>query len=252
MNDPVKTVTFPQQRPFDRLRAKLRFVWVVVVFFLISPPLFVAFWAVLPFSVEWSYWNCAVMAMRGYMWAAGGKGKAIGLDNIPKDRAFVFVCNHISHFDICAAMSRLGLRLYFVAKKEIVKIPFLGWCLVPLDMFLIDRSSTEAAYRSVQAAATSLRESRRNVFMYPEGGISRTGKLQPFKKGAFTMAIEAGVPIVPVIVRRTNAVFSALTMEARPGTYEIEVLAPIETEGYTLESREKLMETVREAMDAAV
>lgn len=238
-------------RPFDTMRAKIRFWFVVVMINLINIPGGAICFATVWFVNAWAYWNTGVRWMGYYLNLAGMKIRTIGAEKIRRDRPVVFISNHLSHLDICACMKHLPVRLHFIAKKELLRVPIFGWALVPLGMYMIDRSTTDKAYESIKKAARNVREKNECVLIYPEGGISRTGKIQPFKKGAFTLAIEAGVPIVPLLMKNTGALFSVPRMECRPGSAEIHVLDPIPTEGYTSDTKEELMKKVYAAMKNA-
>lgn len=238
-------------RPFDTLRARVRFFWVVIgMFFTNIPYGSVCFMFVWWFR-DWCYWNLGVAVMHIYLRLAGIKVIPIGLEKLKPKQSAVFVSSHQSHFDIAAAMAHLPIRWYFIAKKELRKIPIFGQALGPLGMYMIDRSTTEKAYASIQKAVQDLKHKVRHILLYPEGGISKTGKLQSFKKGAFILAIEAGVPIVPIMMYDSAKVFSAGRMESRPGKIRIEVLDEIETTGYTLDNKEELIEKVHRVMKEA-
>jgi len=197
------------------------------------------------FFDEWSYRTFGVTTLRWYLYAAGIRVKAIGMDRIRKDRPAVYVSNHLSHMDIGAAMVSFPIRIYFVAKRELIRIPIFGWALPRFKMFMIDRSTREKAYESIRAAGKRIRTQGHNVLVYPEGGISKTGETQPFKKGAFVIAVEAGVPIVPVVVRGSNLLFSVFRWESRPGIVEIEILPEVDTSGYTPDNVQPLIDKVR-------
>lgn len=205
-----------------------------------------AFWPGLVYKI------IVVWGMRTYLLCAGIRIRKIGLDNIRHDRPAVYVSNHLSHMDIPAAVSGLDIRIFFMAKKSLLKIPFLGWAIPALRMFLVDRSTTEKAYRSIKNAAIRIREKGDNVLVYPEGGISIDGNLQPFKKGGFVIAVESGAPIVPIVLRGSNLLFDARKGECRPGVMELEILPEIDTTGYTQETKQELMEKVHAVFEEHV
>ncbi len=244
MNKGKKVSEYSYDRPLDKLRATIRFFFVVIgvnvtnVF--TGTPFFIFAW----FYIEWCYWTFGVPSMKAYLFLAGIKIKTIGLEKINLNRPAVYVSNHQSHMDIPAQMAALGIRFYFVAKKELGKIPIFGWALPVLGMFMIDRSTTEKAYESIRKAARSIKRENKNVLIYPEGGISKTGRIKDFKKGAFALAIAAGVPIVPLLVSGSGKLFSAHRRESRPGIMEIEVLDEVDTSGYSEKDKQELMEKV--------
>lgn len=238
-------------RPFDKLRAKIRFFWVIIGMFFTNIPYGSTCFMFVWWFRDWCYWNLGVAVMHIYLRLAKIKVIPIGLEKLNANKSAVFVSSHQSHFDIAAAMAHLPIRWYFIAKKELWKIPIFGQALGPLGMYMIDRSSTEKAYESIQKAADDMKTKVRHILLYPEGGISKSGKLQRFKKGAFILAIQAGVPIIPIMMRDSVKLFSSSRMECRPGTMIIEVLDEIDTSGYTMDTNIELMEKVYRVMKEA-
>jgi 1-acyl-sn-glycerol-3-phosphate acyltransferase len=238
-------------RPFDRLRARIRFIFVIIgiqfVNVIFGAPVFLLSWL----FYEGVYWVAGVTGMRAYLLLGGIRVKIKGKKYIRPDHPAVYISSHQSHFDIPIAMSALGIRLCFIAKRELLKIPIFGWALPLLGMLMIDRSTPEKAYQSILDAAIRIREKNNHVLIYPEGGISKTRKLQPFKKGGFRLAIQAGVPIVPLLNHNSGQRLSANRMQSRPGNVYLEVLEPIATSNYTLDTIDELMEKVFESMEKA-
>jgi 1-acyl-sn-glycerol-3-phosphate acyltransferase len=127
----------------------------------------------------------------------------------------VLVSNHISGYDIFAIAGVMPGPFAFVAKKELERIPVFGRAWKAAGHISIDRSDRQKAIQSLQRAAEKMRRDRTAVIIYPEGTRSRSGALQPFKKGAFVLAQQAGVPIVPVVVRDSDLI-------QRPGSHRID------------------------------
>jgi 1-acyl-sn-glycerol-3-phosphate acyltransferase len=117
-----------------------------------------------------------------------------------------------------------------LAKKELLKVPILGYGMGFVNIMAIDRSNRQRAIQTVQAATERIR-SGVSFGVFADGTRARPGKLLPFKKGAFYMAIEAGVPIVPVAMKNTDLLMGKGTGEARAGTIEMVLLPPVETRG---------------------
>lgn len=235
-------------RPLDKLRAKIRFFFVLiglnVVNVVFSTPFFIFAW----WFLDWCYWTFGINAMKMYLVLTGIKVKVNGHEKIRGDRPAVYISNHQSHMDIPAEMVGIKVRFYFVVKKELGRIPVFGWTLPVFKMFMIDRSTSEKAYQSIMKAARSIRKENRSVLIYPEGGISKKGKIRKYKKGAVVLAIAAGVPIVPLLIKDSGKRFSVHRMESRPGTVEIEVLDEVDTTGYTDENKDELLEKVHRIM----
>jgi 1-acyl-sn-glycerol-3-phosphate acyltransferase len=153
-----------------------------------------------------------------------------GMENIDALRPYVFMSNHVSHADSPALALVISHPLHWVFKKELAQIPVFGWVLLACGQIMVDRSDPEKSRA------------------YPEGTRSRDGNLQRFKKGGFWMALQVGLPIVPVRVSGSREVVPADTLRIRPGTVTVEIFPPIETRGKTAADIPDLMARVREAM----
>ena len=158
-------------------------------------------------------------------------------------RPYVFMSNHKSQFDILALVDALPeFQLRWVAKKELTRVPVFGWALQNTGHIIIDRTQHAQAVASLREARDQLQEGI-SVVIFPEG--TRAGAddpLLPFKKGGFMMALEAGFPIVPVVVRGSDSVLPSHSIWIQPGDIEVVVGAPIPVAG---RSRDEVMERVR-------
>ncbi len=165
------------------------------------------------------------------------------------DGPYIFTPNHQSHFDIVALLGYLPGDNRFAAKKDLFREPVLGAVMRTLGMIPIDRSDSEGSIRRLR----SLKDRNFSVVIFPEGTRSRDDSLLPFKKGAFVAAIELGIPIVPVVCRGTTGVMpKGGYLSILPGWVEMTVLEPIATTGLTYEDRDRLRDTVRERIAAAL
>ncbi len=156
----------------------------------------------------------------------------------------VYTINHSSDWDIFAMALHLPPRTRGVAKRELGWIPFFGWALHLSGMIMVDRRNHTRAVRQLEAAAKKIRDGR-PIFMAPEGTRSRSGELLPFKKGAFVLAIQAQVPVVPIVIKGAYEVQVRHSLRLNPGTVTIQFLEPIPTAGLTLDDRDALIEKVR-------
>ncbi len=158
-------------------------------------------------------------------------------------RPYVFMSNHASHFDVLAVVAALPeFQLRWVAKRELLDIPVFGWALRRAGHIIIDRSNPEQAVASLRAARAQM-ETGVSVMIFPEG--TREGhdhELLPLKKGGFMLAIETGVPIVPIAVRGSRAILSRDDWRIHGGEIEVLVGRPIEVAGA---DRETLMRRVQ-------
>ena len=143
----------------------------------------------------------------------------------------------------------LPAQLRIAAKKVLFSIPFMGWHLRRAGHIPIDRSSTQNAVASMRQAARYIHGGI-CAFIFPEGTRSRDGALQPFKKGGFKLAIQAGVPIIPITIIGSRQVLPRDSIIFRPGLIDMYVDAPIPTTGLTEDDIEPLMQAVRAAMIA--
>lgn len=162
-------------------------------------------------------------------------------------KPYFFAMNHQSLFDIVAAFVCIPENLRFVAKKSLRAIPFLGWYMSVTGMVFIDRKNRDDAKRSLEEACEKIR-SGISILTFPEGTRSRDGRLLPFKKGLFIMAIQAGVPIVPVAIEGCQNLLERDTLRIQPCRIDFVIGKPIPTAGLTMDDRDALMQRVRDAM----
>jgi 1-acyl-sn-glycerol-3-phosphate acyltransferase len=172
-----------------------------------------------------------------------------GLENVPLRAPVIFMSNHQSQVDIAAIIDSLPppVSWRFVAKKELVRVPVFGWCLVTTGQIIIDRGDREKAVASLRHAAERIRNGA-SVIVFPEGTRSPTGSLRPFKSGPFHLAVEAQVPIIPVTVSGSQRITPKGRLEVHPGQVKIVFGKPIPTRGVRLEERAQLKTRVREAI----
>lgn len=179
------------------------------------------------------------------------KVEAEGQEHIDPGQPYVFMSNHQSNFDIAATIHTIPVSFRFVAKRELARIPIFGWALVLGGHIVIDRGNTEQAVQSLRRAAEKIRRGV-NVIIYPEGTRSPTGRLGPFKSGGFHLALQAGVPIVPISVSGSHRIAPKKSLRIRGGRIKVVYGRPISTEGLGPEDRKLLMERVRRAILAGL
>lgn len=166
----------------------------------------------------------------GLLKAAGAKVVVEGGEGIDWSKPHIFLMNHQSAIDIPVAFLVLKTPLRFVAKRVLAKVPFLGWYMAATRMIFVDRDRSAQAVESIRKAGQRIREGA-SILAYPEGTRSRNSQILPFKKGAFVVAVEAQVPVVPVAIAHADQVLSSTGFRVRPGTIRVRIGAPIETAG---------------------
>jgi len=192
-----------------------------------APPVLLAAWLTGNHELVYPW---AFFGARNWLRLSGAKVKVSGGERLNPDQIYVFISNHRSYLDTATLFVYTGRRLGLLAKKELLNVPILGYGMGFVNVMAIDRSNSERA-RATVAAATERIRSGRSFGVFAEGTRARPGEFLPFKKGAFYMAAQAGVPIVPVAIKNTDSLMGKGTGEARPGTIEMVMLAPVSTEG---------------------
>lgn len=157
----------------------------------------------------------------------------------------VLVANHESWFDVFALVAHLPVDYRFVGKVELTRIPFFGRAWLAAGHIPVDRGDRQRAIASLDHAGEILHRDKAVVVMFPEGTRSPDGDLLPFKKGAFVLAVQAGVPVIPLGVRGSRDVMPKGSFRIRPGTVELHVGEPISTEGMTVQDRDDLLVEAR-------
>ena len=176
--------------------------------------------------------------------------KTRGAEFLDPARHYVYISNHASGIDIPAVVVGIPDDIRFVLKKELTRIPIWGWALKYGHYIVIDRGKARDAMKSLDEAAERMRNGA-SVFLFAEGTRTRDGKLQKFKRGAFTLAIKSGIPIVPVTINNTFSILPKGSLRVQPADIELVFGKPIPT--MLLDGREaeqQLMEQVREAISA--
>ncbi len=178
------------------------------------------------------------------LWAGGAKLVVHGAENVDPKRPTIYVANHQSTIDIPAHFMSVPVNFRYVAKSQLRWVPFIGWYLWLAGHVLIDRSNRRAAISSLDAAAKRIRGGV-SIFLYPEGTRSDDGRVLPFKKGPFALALQARVPICPVTIEGSGKIMPKNSWNITPGTIHVKIGAPIDTTGFATEDREGLARHVR-------
>jgi 1-acyl-sn-glycerol-3-phosphate acyltransferase len=178
----------------------------------------------------------------------GARVRLHGAENLPAaGTPVVYMANHQSYMDIPALFGYLPVQFRIIAKESLFKVPFMGWHLSRAGNIPINRSNRREAMRSIKEAVKRIREGT-SVVVFPEGTRSRTGILQPLKAGSFKLAVQAGVPIVPVTIVGTCKVLPKDSLVFHPGRVDVYVGPPVATKDVPDEHLDDLIERVRATM----
>ncbi len=173
-----------------------------------------------------------------------------GRENALPDETYVIMSNHQSLYDIPVLFRSLQRRIRMVAKKELFYVPIWAQAMRRAGFVEVDRQRRERAIESLNQAGKALREGR-NIWIAPEGTRSKTGRLGPFKKGGFYLAINAGAKILPVTIQGTRDALPADGWRVRNGArVHVTIGEPVDARAYGVERRDELMAAVRDAIAA--
>jgi 1-acyl-sn-glycerol-3-phosphate acyltransferase len=193
--------------------------------------------------------KCARAWARLILKTTGVRVRVSGLERLDSSRSYVFAANHQSIYDIPIVFTALPYQLRIVAKDSLGRIPFLGWHLQRTGHLLVDRSRPGAAIVKKMARLVGERHS---LIVFPEGTRSLDGTVARFKGGSFVLALEAGVPIVPISISGSRQVMRKGQLMVRPGDVTVTVHEPIETKAVARAAVRELAERVRERVRAFV
>src|SRR4029450_1478051 len=174
----------------------------------------------------------------------GVRVEVTGIERLDPNQTYIFTPNHQSLIEVPLFVAYLGRNPAYLGKKEIFKYPVFGYGIRLIGAVPVARSNSPAAVESAKAATKNLRRGKSYV-VYPEGTRSRDGRMLPFKKGAFMMAIDAGVPVVPVTVSGATRIMPKAQVKVFPSTVRITVHEPLSTVGYSKGNVFQLMERTR-------
>ena len=212
--------------------------------------------ALFRWSGSQGFWAIAPGYIRLVAWLFGIRRKLEGFENLPLEiqkgrQPVIFVGNHTSLFDPPLLISTLPTHPVFMAKRELAYVPFLGWVIWLADFIFIYRGNRSKALASLKLAARRIHDGQ-SIAAFPEGTRSRTGTLLPFKKGAFNLAWEAQVPVVPIGILGGRNILPADDWRVAPGDYIIRVGTPVDPASCAnAEALKKILEdAVRELLKA--
>jgi len=180
---------------------------------------------------------------------AGVRVETSGLDQLDPARTYIFMSNHVSNLDPPITIPLIPRRTSVMVKKELFSIPILGRAMRMGSLVPVDRGNRDAGIESVRASKQVVQQGL-NMTVYVEGHRSFDGRLMPFKKGPFYLAMECGVPVVPVTITGTHYLMPKGRFAIKRGTATVIFHPPIGPADFG--SRECLMEKVRAAIDSGL
>jgi 1-acyl-sn-glycerol-3-phosphate acyltransferase len=181
----------------------------------------------------------------------GVRVEATGQERLDPNQTYIFTPNHQSLIEVPLFVTYLGRNPAYLGKKEVFKYPVFGYGIRLIGVVPVDRSNSPAAVESAKLATENLRRGKSYV-VYPEGTRSRDGRMLPFKKGAFMMAIDAEVPVVPVTVSGATKIMPKAQVKVYPSTVHITIHDPISTAGYSKDNVVELLERTRAQIFSAL
>lgn len=212
----------------------------------LGPPILLVAWLVNKHDLVYPV---ATFGARWWLRLSGVRVKVRGVELLDPEQAYVFVSNHRSYLDTATLFVYTGRRIGLLAKKELLKVPVLGVGMGFVNVMAIDRTNRDSAIRTTEAAARRI-QSGVSFAVFVEGTRAKPGELLPFKKGAFYMARQAGVPVVPVAIKNSDVLMGKGTGEARAGTLEMVLMKPVEIVGVTTdEEMDSFIASVRASIE---
>ncbi len=205
-------------------------------------------WTLITGKIGFLYW-AGMTITRAVVKITGTKVAVLGLDQIDPSGTYIFMSNHVSNLDPAILMPLIPRRTSVMVKKEMWRIPILGYAFNLAALVPVDRSNLKAAARSVRSAADVLRQGI-NMMVYPEGTRSRDGRLLPFKRGAFHLAAETGCPIVPVTMLNTFEMMPRGSLTAKGGTATVIFHPLIDPKNFA--STEEMAQATEDAIRSAL
>jgi 1-acyl-sn-glycerol-3-phosphate acyltransferase len=187
-------------------------------------------------------WAKVILKVSGISVAAAGK------ENVDEDVPRIYMTNHQSYFDIFALLAHLPVDFKFIMKQELMGIPILGPAMRRAGYVGIARDDPRKAVESMKTAAEKIRHGV-SVVIFPEGTRSKDGRLLPFKRGGFNLALRSECDIVPIAIRNSYRIVPKGSLKVNRGAMGLRIGQPIPVQGYTRKNVIELIERVREAIE---
>jgi 1-acyl-sn-glycerol-3-phosphate acyltransferase len=229
------------------IRTAIVAVFLTLYALLLGPPLIL--YTLVSRSPNLLYW-AGTKGLIFILRVVGMRVSVEGQENIPPG-VCLFAANHTSNVDAPAIVGAIPRRIAILGRKSLFDIPMIGLAFRLANFVPVDRGNREAALASVKQAVEYIKAGS-SFLVYPEGTRSSDGRLLRFKKGSFAMAIEAGIPIVPVACSGAHRIMKKHSHKIHPGRVTVRFLPPVDVSGYTIECRDDLARRVHDAIAAAL
>lgn len=225
----------------------LLFFYLVLIILL--TPVLLVFW---PLGIRDPLLTVGKWAMGVSRRILGLKVEVCGLEQLDPIRPYVFMANHLSFLDGPALFYVIPQKVRVILKKSVFKIPVVGPGMKFVGFVPVDRKRAAGGKRSIERAIRMMKERGYSFLIFPEGTRSRDGRLQPFKRGGFFLAIGSGAPVVPITIKGTYELMPRGKLWPKPGKIEFIFHPPISTDGLTAEDIPQLMERARQQIASSL
>lgn len=174
--------------------------------------------------------------------------KVIGKEKLDRKQSYIFVSNHQGSYDIFLIFGYIGQVIKWVMKQSLRKIPLVGYACERAGFIFVDNSSAQAAAKTVQIAESKLKNGA-SIAIFPEGSRTCTGKMGKFKKGAYQMALDLKLPVVPVTINGSFNILPIHTYIIHPHKMELIIHDPIKTDSIRVENVRETALRIKELID---
>lgn len=168
-----------------------------------------------------------------------------GADKIEKDKFYIFMSNHLSFLDGPLLFLIIPQPVRVILKKEIFRIPVIGWGMRQVDFVPVDRKGIKGGKKSIDRAAQLIKDKGYSFLIFPEGTRSLNGQLQPFRRGGFFLALNSGVPVVPISIQGTYALMPKGSFFVKKGSIRVKFHSSVSVEGYNKKNLPELISKVQ-------
>jgi len=181
------------------------------------------------------------------LWVCGVKVRVRGLENVDARVPRIYLSNHQSYFDIFALLGFLPVSFKFILKQELMRIPLFGYTMRRAGYIGVDREDARKALKSLKLAGERLKNGA-SLVVFPEGTRSKDGRIQPFKRGGFRLAVKSGYDVVPVVIINSRNIVPKGSLRISKGSFTMNIGSPISVAEYSKKEIDQLMARVSEVM----